>query len=221
MGEITLLSANTRGLADKVKRKDVFSYLRNKCYNIYCIQDTHFVKENENMLRNEWGFDCYFNSFKPNSRGVAILINNNFNFKINGEKRDLTGNFLALDIEIEDSKITLINVYGPNQDNPTFFNIITETIDEFENPNIIICGDFNLVINPDIDYDNNYKNINNPKAREKLLEIIDNYALVDIFREHHENTRRYTWRKPTPIKQARLDFFLFLKVCYQVRTVQV
>ena len=28
------------------------------------------------------------------------------------------------------------------------------------------------------------------------------------FRELHEKMKRYTWRKPTPIKQARLDFFL-------------
>lgn len=70
----------------------------------------------------------------------------------------------------------------------------------------IICGDFNLVLTPDMDYDNNYRNVTDPKAKEKLLEIIDDYSLVDICREHRAFSRRYTWRKPNPIKQSRLDF---------------
>ena len=32
--------------------------------------------------------------------------------------------------------------------------------------------------------------------------------LVDPFREMFETEKRYTWRKPTPLKQARLYFFL-------------
>jgi hypothetical protein len=32
---------------------------------------------------------------------------------------------------------------------------------------------------------------------------------VDPFRELFPDLQRYTWRKKTPFKQARLDFFLF------------
>ena len=32
--------------------------------------------------------------------------------------------------------------------------------------------------------------------------------MIDPYRETNPNTRRYTWRKRTPLKQARLDFFL-------------
>lgn len=160
------------------------------------------------MIRNEWGYECYFNSYKSNSRGVAILINNNFEIKIKKEKKDLTGNILALDIELDYTNITLINIYGPNEDNPVFYDTISEIIDNFGNDHIILCGDFNLVLNPVLDYDVNYRQINNPKAREKVLEHIETYGLVDIFREHHEDIKRYTWRKHNPLKQARLDFFL-------------
>jgi len=41
---------------------------------------------------------------------------------------------------------------------------VKEISDNFENEDIIICGDFNLVLDPDIDY-NNYVNINNRLAR--------------------------------------------------------
>ena len=76
----------------------------------------------------------------------------------------------------------MIVIYGPNPDDPTFYDKISDLIDEFENISCILCGDFNLVLNPDIDYFN-YSAVNNEKAREKLLEIIDIRGLVDPFRE--------------------------------------
>ena len=111
------------------------------------------------------------------------------------KKKDNTGNFLALDIVIEGSRITVITIYGPNQDSPDCYDINAQTIDDFENDNIVICGYFDLVLNPEIDYDKNYKNVNNPKARDKVCELVENYSLVDIYREQHEESRRYTWRK--------------------------
>ena len=206
--DITVLSANCQGLCDRIKRKDVFSYLREKRYSIYCLQDTHFSPDQEQIIKNEWGYNTYFSSFKSNARGVAILLNNNFEFKVFKEKRDLNGNFLALDIAIDGSRTTLISLYGPNKDTPGFYELVVDTANGFGNDNIIICGDFNLVLEPNLDYDNNYKHVNNPTARNKVLEIIQSYSLIDIFREHHPETRRYTWRKVNPIKQARLDFFL-------------
>lgn len=50
--------------------------------------------------------------------------------------------------------------------------------------------------------------INNPKAREKVLEMVSTHNLLDVFREISPDELRYTWRKPNPFKQARLDFFL-------------
>lgn len=208
MNEINVLSANCQGLGEKFKRKDVFSYLKDKRYSIFCLQDTHFTQEHEDFLRNEWGYNAYFSSFKSNSRGVAILLNNNFESKVHREKKDRNGNFLALDINIDGLRTTLISLYGPNQDTPDFYDVIQETIHDFNNDHIIICGDFNLVLNPSVDYDSNYKHVNNPAARNKVLEIIENNNLIDIFREHHPDIRRYTWRRVNPVKQARLDFFL-------------
>ena len=71
----------------------------------------------------------------------------------------------------------------------------------------VICGDFNLVLDPKMDSDN-YKNINNPKARQVVLNIINDYTLIDAFRTFHPEVKRYSWREKNPIKQARLDYFL-------------
>ena len=54
MTEIKIISVNCRGLGDFEKRKDVFNFLRKKNFHIYCLQDTHFIKENELRIRSEW-----------------------------------------------------------------------------------------------------------------------------------------------------------------------
>ena len=88
-----------------------------------------------------------------------------------------------------------------------FFRDLFSTIQSLENYSYIICGDFNLVLDPDIDYFN-YKHVNNIKAMDSILKIIDENNLFDAYRELHPSTKRFTWRRKNPLKQARLDFFL-------------
>ena len=71
----------------------------------------------------------------------------------------------------------------------------------------MICGDFNIVMKPDLDIFN-YKHINNKAAREDILDIVAKRDLIDPFRQLNPDDKRYTWRKFRPIQQARLDFYL-------------
>lgn len=146
MGSLKILSVNCQGLGDIEKRRDVFNFLKSKKCNIYCIQDTHFTNESEMNIKTMWGYECYFSSFSSNSRGVAIMFNNNVEFKALKEKKDANGNYLALDIVIDKERVTLLSLYGPNADNPNFYHLIMCIIEDFGNENFIICGDFNLVL---------------------------------------------------------------------------
>ena len=117
------------------------------------------------------------------------------------------GNFILLDMTVHKQRFTLVNLYGPNADNPNFYLEIFKKIEEIGNTEFIICGDFNLILDPEKDC-TNYKYVNNPRAREKVLEFIESNYLTDPFRENHPEVKRYSWRKRNPLKQARLDFFL-------------
>ena len=63
------------------------------------------------------------------------------------------------------------------------------------------------MINPELDY-YNYKGINNAKARDEVLKLINEKYLIDYFRENVPTTKTFTWKKDHPCKQARLDYFL-------------
>ena len=60
----------------------------------------------------------------------------------------------------------------------------------------------------------NYLNLNNPKARDTVLEMMLEFELIDCWREEHIEEIKYTWLKKNPIKQARLDFFLISSLLY-------
>ena len=87
------------------------------------------------------------------------------------------------------------------------FLTILLKVNTFDNTSIIYCGDFNLVQDPKLDYFN-YKCMNNIKSHQKLLELKNEFNLIDPFRELHPDIKRYSWRRMSPLKQARLDFFL-------------
>ena len=95
--------------------------MRQKKFNIYFVQDTHFNVKDEQFIKAEWGYKAYFASNTSYSRGVAILINNNFDFEIKRVIKDKGGNFIMIHIETINNRLLLVNVYGPNQDDPEFY----------------------------------------------------------------------------------------------------
>ena len=204
---IKVLSANCQGLQTKEKRVDVLSYFKDQNANIICLQDTHWTRKDLKDIKKLWEGDCYIHGLKTNSRGVAILLNKNFEFEIVTHEKDTQGNFLYLLLKLSSMTLSLITVYGPNKDDPKFFGEIQNILKQNETDYTIICGDFNVVLNPEKDTQN-YKHLNNPRSRQRLLNTIDQFGLVDIYRYINPESRRYTWRKRQPIKQARLDFFL-------------
>ena len=164
----------------------------------------------EPYIKAEWGGEVIFNSYTSNSRGVCILFSNNVEYKVHLSKTDQDGNMLILDIEIEGQKFSLVNIYGPNDDSPEFYQNMYDVLEEIGNENIIICGDFNLVQNQNLDT-YNYVNINNPRAKNKVSDLKEELNLVDPYRELYHDLKRYT----NPNKQTRLDFFLISETIMQ------
>ena len=201
MANLRIMSYNVQGLQSSEKRMDVFDYLKDKNNDIYYLQDTHFTDENEYQIIDKWGnSNSHFSNFKSNARGVAILFNNNLDYKIQQKIIDNSGNFIILDLDIQNQHLTLINPYGPNVDNPEFFKKISSYIDDIGNTDIIICGDYNCVINPELDY-YNYKGIDNAKARNEVLNLKNEKFLIDAFRENCPTTKNSPGERKVPLNK--------------------
>ena len=206
MGKIKIGSLNCRGLAsDSIKRRDVFHRCRSK-YDITFLIDTHSEKQTEHLWKNEWGGEAKFCSLNSQSRGVAILFKNSFEYSILNEVKDPKGNFLLLNIKIQDKEITLGAVYGPNTDDPIFFQNLQNKIDFMGNDTIILGGDWNVPLDYNMDTVN-YRGKNNTKANQEVKSMMQNLDLVDVWREINTHDRKYTWFGPNN-KKSRLDYLL-------------
>ena len=62
--------------------------------------------------------------------------------------------------------------YRPNRDEPECYNILKTKIKELDISNIIMTGDWNIVL-ASRDY-NDYTHVNNTKAKEAVLGMLKN-----------------------------------------------
>ena len=64
--------------------------------------------------------------YKSNCRGIILLINNTFEYEIGRIKKDQNGNCIILELTISGKRITLVNLYGPNEDKPLLSRLVTK-----------------------------------------------------------------------------------------------
>ena len=105
------------------------------------------------------------NTVSSESIGVAILFNPDFEYKIIHTSKDKSGNQLILELQLSEYILTLIVIYGPNKDDPIFYENLKDKLKNNENKPLIICGDWNLVLNHSMDTVG-YIRENNIKAQD-------------------------------------------------------
>ncbi len=119
---------NCRGLGDKEKRRDVFEYMKQKSYSIVCLQDIHVAPGMEKSVANEWGFEAIVCPFRSNARGIGVFFNNNFEYSIKRVKNVESNGYVIIEMLIGEKTVLLINLYGPNTDQPAFYTDLCKAI---------------------------------------------------------------------------------------------
>ena len=140
MDSLKICSLNCRGLNGQRKRLDTFDYIK----KLSCLQDNHLTKEQFNDIYTEWNGHCIHSTAISNARGVSILFNKKLDYTIHRQLCDENWNFSK-------NRFTLATAYFPNSDKPTFIEHLFSAIDSFDNNSYMLCGDFNLVLDPEID----------------------------------------------------------------------
>ena len=181
-------------------------YLRSLNVNLLFLQDTHLTERALPYFNSLWKGRCYHSWHSSDSRGACILISKNTEHKIIKEIKSDCGNYVILVCRIWNEVFALISLYGPNRDQPNFFVECFAHLKDIEIDHMILGGDMNFVIDPEIDC-LNYVRENNVNAKQTFLRLSDENYLVDIWRHLNPTERKYTWTRKNPLKCGRLDMF--------------
>lgn len=103
--------------------------------------------------------------------------------------------------------IILVNLYGPNIDDPNFYNNVFLLISYMQGA-IIIGGDFNCTLNPKLDAG---IDPTHSRSRKIILQFMQELNLVDIWRVENPTKKEYSCHSTTHNTYSRIDYFLMSK----------
>ena len=182
---------------------------------ICLLQETHSYEIDEREWKSQFNGEIFFSHGTCNSRGVAILIPDclPYDVEVKNIRKDSDGRVLLINLEIEKNPIVIINLYAPTKDNAAgqndFIEKLNSLVEEYSDKPLIIGGDFNICLNLKLDKKGGVTE-EISSYRNKVLDLMEEFDLVDIWRHRNLDKNQYTWRGKVKqgLVQSRLDFFL-------------
>ena len=207
MDNLRIATLNVRGLGDNLKRKRVFRYMKLNKIDACMLQETHCTGKFESVFSNMWGSKCIFANGTSNARGVAILLNKKLSNNVLEVRRDCNGRYILCKLQIGEYTYCITNIYAPNEDTPSFFTDIFNQVRELDCIFQIVGGDFNVVLNPELDRSMN--RIYNGNSRDILLKEIESNNWIDPWRDKNPEKKVFSWMRGLNRNEwSRIDYFL-------------
>ena len=122
------MSLNSRGLADKLKRKEILAWLDYKYAKIILLQETNSISDSESDWKAQWAGNIFMSHGTSNSRETCILIHKSVPITLNKYITDPNSRYVILDVEIDGIWVALGSIYGSNEDNPEFYTEVIQQI---------------------------------------------------------------------------------------------
>ena len=208
--KLKLVSFNMRGMRNNKKRRTLFHLFRKNKYDIICLQESHLLQMDSELIEKEWGPKFHLAEGTTRSKGLLTLFGNNVQISefslVKQNDRCLTSRLMKDGLDL-----TILNVYAPCVDSEkgAFLNSINSTFRDLQSSqdsSFIILGDFNMVLDNELDV------ISGECHNEKIVKYFNNFVnellLVDIWRLMNGKKREFTWSKKNPFIARRLDYLL-------------
>ena len=153
-----------------------------------------------------------FSHGASDSRGVLIAFWEGLDIEIRTCICEKSGRYIILHTHIQDNPILLFNYYAPNDENTQVQTLseichIIDTMELEQDVTIVWGGDFNLFLDSFLYADGGKQQLK-MNYLIKLLSIMNERDLCDLFRVRNPDTRCFTWRCKNSFLQKLLDYFL-------------
>ena len=117
---------------------------------ISLLQLTRLKPELESCKR-ECKRHIFLSGRSSNSGGVCILVKKSLQFKLIYHNDIIPRKIHALKLNIDDHDVVLTIAFGPNNDHASLFETLFDFLGENDKEEYIIGGDFNTVLNSNLD----------------------------------------------------------------------
>ena len=148
--DLTIASLNCRGLRNNLKRAAIFD--KCKTFDIIALQETHITDNVVEHWKKLWAGEFFYSEGNSRSKGQILLVRKHLT-STNSDICIKTERILGINITIDGKKYTTVNIYGPDRrsDRKQFIDELIATLDTVHPTNVIVCGDFNMVLDNTLD----------------------------------------------------------------------
>ena len=106
----SIMTVNVKGLNAPTKRHRLAEWIQKQESYICCLQETHFTSRDTYKLKvRGWKKIVHANGNQKKA-GVAILISDKIDFKMNNIKRDKEGHYIMIQGSIREEGIRILNI---------------------------------------------------------------------------------------------------------------
>lgn len=201
---LNFVSWNVKGLNHPVKRRRVFSHIKQFKATFVFLQETHIRGSDSTRLMSQWAGQHFHSSFQAKARGVSILVDPNIPFVHHNVMSDSSGHFVIVSGKLYNTMMVLANVYAPNVDNVGFFERFFSSLPDLNSRSLVLSGDFNCWLDPVLD-----RSSPNPDSISRsasfIQSFLSNFGVSDVWRSLHPNKRKYSSHAPHTF--TRIDYF--------------
>ncbi len=188
---LSVISLNTRGLRDNLKRKALFLFIKEQKSDFCFLQESHSTINDIKFWKNQWGNDLWFSHETERSAGVTSL-KNKFEGTVLHSENDSNGRFLILIVKLDDNIVLLANIYGYNTktDNDFLFDTLGSRflawLSKYPNMQFVVGGDFNVTVDDSID---RWPPKNSTNSLPNIVLFMQKFQLIDIWRRKNPNIK--------------------------------
>lgn len=210
MKPLKITSYNVNGLKNPIKRKKILQQLKKDGGDIAFLQETHLNKSEHEKLGKLATAQVFYSSHKSSRRGVAILIWPQHAFQPEKVSSDKEGRYVMVTGKFDNIMVSLINVYNPPEEGPELVKKVVDMIASQSKGITIAAGDFNLIMDANLDFQGKRQHSSEPAARI-LRRATKEIGIVDVWRTLNPTEKDYTFHSKQYDIYSRLDYFFILK----------
>lgn len=201
-----ILSWNIGGMNSPQKRSKVFHYVKKFSANVICLQETHIKEKDIRLLKNRKLGNEYISANEKKKNGVVFYVDNRLKAKI--AFKDKEGRYLGLEVTLQNGKCLMVGIYAPLDKKDQFYTNLNEELSKVNYEKTLIMGDWNGVVNPEIDRKSERKiKKTQGKLPKAFKELTEEQTLQDVWRFKYRDARDFTFFSGRHKSFSRIDMF--------------